>query len=207
MRGKQGSRRPTSESQTSTYEYRQPPSSANNSHRSRRREHETLAVAQAPRPRAPRRANFDELPNPDIGNQQPELSTTFTYLPDATGIYFNAAYFFYCRSTNILGDPRLQPRLSRIPEWSEFQDLHLIEERGPPGFQQWLHDHVFAAIPRRWAHFTNLSIPAYIYQRNGIPAGAVFFAQDHSAGYEEVGFYDVVIIQLVISFTELTIPS
>ena len=105
MRGKKGSRRSTSESQTSTYEHRQPPSSANNPYRSRRREQETLAVAQAPRPRAPRRANFDELPNPDIGNQQPELSTTFAYLPDATGIHFNAAYFFYCRSTNILGDP------------------------------------------------------------------------------------------------------
>ena len=153
-----------------------------------------------------KRASFDEMPNPDIGSRPYYLSTAFKRLPQATGFYFHTAHFFYCYRTAVLdADPRVEPRLARIPDWSAFQDLTMIEEKGPPGFQQWLQNQVFAAIPGRWAHFTNLAKPAYIYQRDGLPVGAVFFAQDHSSGYCEVGFSEIVITQLAISFTELAV--
>ena len=134
-----------------------------------------------------KRASFEEMPNPDIGSRPYYLSTAFKHLPQATGFYFHTAHFFYCYRTAVLdADPRVEPRLARIPDWSAFQDLTMIEEKGPPGFQQRLQNQVFAAIPGRWAHFTNLAKPAYIYQRDGLPVGAVFFAQDHSSGYCEV---------------------
>ena len=151
-----------------------------------------------------KRATFEEMPNPDIGSRPYSLSTAFEHLPQATGFRFPTAHFFYCyRTIDTDADPRFEPRLARIPDWSAFQDLTMIEENGPPGFQQWLQQHVFAAIPGRWAHFTNLAKPAYIYQRDELPVGAVFFAQDHSSGYCEVGFSEIVITQLAISFTEL----
>ena len=151
-----------------------------------------------------KRATFEEMPNPDIASRPYSLSTVFEHLPQATGFRFHTAHFFYCyRTTDFDTDPRVEPRLARIPDWSAFQDLTMIEEKGPPGFQQWLQHHVFAAIPGRWAHFTNLAKPAYIYQRDELPVGAVFFAQDHSSGYCEVGFSEIVITQMAISFTEL----
>ena len=153
-----------------------------------------------------KRASFEEMPNPDIGSRPYYLSTAFKHLPQATGFYFHTAHFFYCYRTAVLdADPRVEPRLARIPDWSAFQDLTMIEEQGPPGFQQWLQNQVFTGIPGRWAHFTNLAKPAYIYQRDGLPVGAVFFAQDHSSGYCEVGFSEIVITQLAISFTELAV--
>ena len=151
-----------------------------------------------------KRATFEEMPNPDIGSGPYFISTAYEHLPQATGFRFPTAHFFYCyRTTDFDADPRFEPRLARIPDWSAFQDLTLIEKNGPPGFQQWLQQHVFAAIPGRWAHFTNLAKPAYIYQRDELPVGAVFFAQDHSSGYCEVGFSEIVITQLAISFAEL----
>ena len=150
------------------------------------------------------RASFEEMPNPDIGSRPYYLSTAFKHLPQATGFYFHTAHFFYCHRTAVLdADPRVEPRLARIPDWSAFQDLTMIEKLGPSGFQQWLQNQVFTGIPGRWAHFTNLAKPAYIYQRDGLPVGAVFYAQDHGSGYCEVGFSEIVITQLAISFIEL----
>ena len=48
-----------------------------------------------------------------------------------------------------------------------------------------------STVTGRWAHFTNLAKPAYIYQRDGLPVGAVFFAQDHKSGYG--GFFSFLI--------------
>ena len=99
--------------------------------------------------------------------------------------------------------PEFNRTMQKTPDWSEFQGLNVIADRGYTGFSEWLSNSVFPAVPARWAHYTNLDIPAYIYQREGKPVGAVFFAQDHQSGCTGVAFSEIVIVQLAVSFIEL----
>ena len=164
MGGKKSYRRSAAERHGSSRHNESPPKAAvpelpSSSTQQEETKKSTLQNA-AHRTRHLKRATFEEMPNPDIGSRPYSLSTVFEHLPQATGFHFHTAHFFYCyRTTDFDADPRVEPRLARIPDWSAFQDLTMIEEKGPPGFQQWLQHHVFAAIPGRWAHFTNLAKP------------------------------------------------
>ena len=156
------------------------------------------------RARQKRQAEFGKLPNNEIGKELPLLSTAFHSLPLPTGFHFESNHFFICRrSTDLKDDPRVQPHHAETPDWSEFQGLNVIADRGYTGFSECLSNSVFPAVPARWAHYTNLDIPAYIYQREGKPVGAVFFAQDHQSGCTGVAFSEIVIVQLAVSLIEL----